>query len=247
MTDSGSDSPISHSTDTGHRHPPSASSKGTTPPPSSLPVFLHHLWDHLFSSPFLRYDTIRFISTAILDAATDRSLKDTDLDLSVSNYTDWVVVASLRQGRERGIRGASDAVKEAVSDRVCQPCHCYCIDVPFSLSRRLRLAVPPYSIHSSADQLPFPWQKQLQESLRRAEGSGTSEGRTEGGKSKSRKKSKGPRVRVEGLDAAEPQWCLIDGGKVVVHVMTETARATWEVEGVAISNIAAKGVTENSL
>lgn len=37
------------------------------------------------------------------------------MDASVSNWVDWVVVASLRNGRERGIRGASEGVKTAVS------------------------------------------------------------------------------------------------------------------------------------
>lgn len=168
----------------------SSTADNTPPPPETLPEFLRPLWSHLFSSPFLEYDSIRFISTSIVDAATDRTLKDADLDLSVSSWTDWVVVASLRHGRERGIAGASDAVKSA-------------------LVNALRTA-------------------------RELDGHTPASG----------KKAKAPRVRVEGLDVAEPQWCLIDGGRVVVHVMTEAARANWEVEGVAISNIAARGVAE---
>lgn len=49
----------------------------------------------------------------------------------------------------------------------------------------------------------------------------------------SKRKSKIPPVLIEGLEIAEPQWCLIDGGKAIVHVMTPKARRTWQVEGVA--------------
>jgi hypothetical protein len=36
----------------------------------------------------------------------------------VSSWVDWVAVASLRKGRERGIRGASEGVKVAVSNEL---------------------------------------------------------------------------------------------------------------------------------
>jgi ribosomal silencing factor RsfS len=39
---------------------------------------------------------------------------------------------------------------------------------------------------------------------------------------------------MEGLDIKAPQWCLVDGGKAIVHVMTDQARETWEVENVAM-------------
>jgi hypothetical protein len=48
-----------------------------------------------------------------------------------------------------------------------------------------------------------------------------------------KRKQKIPMVLVEGLDIKEPQWCLVDGSKAVVHIMTAHARDTWEVEGVA--------------
>lgn len=44
------------------------------------------------------------------------------------------------------------------------------------------------------------------------------------------------KVIIEGLDVLEPQWCLVDGGRAIVHVMTEQARQTWEVEAVALAN-----------
>lgn len=49
----------------------------------------------------------------------------------------------------------------------------------------------------------------------------------------SKRKNKIPKVLVEGLEIRDPQWCLIDGGKAVIHIMTSNARRTWQVEGVA--------------
>lgn len=49
----------------------------------------------------------------------------------------------------------------------------------------------------------------------------------------SKRKNKIPKVLVEGLEIRDPQWCLIDGGKAVTHIMTSNARRTWQVEGVA--------------
>lgn len=40
---------------------------------------------------------------------------------------------------------------------------------------------------------------------------------------------------VEGLDVKDPQWCLVDGGQAIVHIMTQTASETWEVESVALA------------
>lgn len=89
----------------------SSSSSESPPPPSSLPTYLHPLWHHLYSSPFLAQDSINFINAR----AADLNIPDSDADASVQSWTDWVAVASLRNGRERGIRGACDGVKGAVS------------------------------------------------------------------------------------------------------------------------------------
>lgn len=80
-------------------------------PPSKLPTYLKPLWDHLYESPFLDQATINFIDSN----AVQENVSDNDMDASVSSWVDWVVVASLRRGREKGIRGASEAVKMAVS------------------------------------------------------------------------------------------------------------------------------------
>lgn len=80
-------------------------------PPSTLPHYLRPLWDHLYESPFLDQHTINFIDSN----AVQENVSEQNMDASVSSWVDWVVVASLRRGRERGIRGASEGAKIAVS------------------------------------------------------------------------------------------------------------------------------------
>ena len=83
------------------------------PPPSTVPPFLHPLWTHLFESPFLEQSTIKFIDERALESVG--TAEGDDADRSVTSFVDWKIVASLRNGRERGIRGACDGVKIAVS------------------------------------------------------------------------------------------------------------------------------------
>lgn len=83
------------------------------PPPSTIPAFLRPLWTHLFESPFLDQNTIRFIDERVVDDLDGE--EGEEADRSVSSFVDWKIVASLRNGRERGIRGACDGVKIAVS------------------------------------------------------------------------------------------------------------------------------------
>lgn len=82
------------------------------PPPSTIPTFLHPLWTHLFESPFLDQSTISFIDERALDEASAE--EGEEADRSVTSFVDWKIVASLRNGRERGIRGACDGVRIAV-------------------------------------------------------------------------------------------------------------------------------------
>lgn len=79
-------------------------------PPNALPSYLLPLWNHIYESPFLDQHTINFINSK----AVQENVSIDNMDASVSNWVDWVVVASLRNGRERGIRGASEGVKTAV-------------------------------------------------------------------------------------------------------------------------------------
>ena len=39
-----------------------------------------------------------------------------------------------------------------------------------------------------------------------------------------------PPVVIEGLRYADPKWVLVDAGPIQVHLMTELARQTWNVE-----------------
>lgn len=71
-----------------------------TPPPSHLPAPLHPLHAYLSTSPFLDKHSIKYIHAREADPA--------------GSWCDWVVVASLREGRERGLRGAMDGVKRFV-------------------------------------------------------------------------------------------------------------------------------------
>lgn len=52
-----------------------------------------------------------------------------------------------------------------------------------------------------------------------------------------KKKKLQQKIRVEGLDITDPTWCLVDGGRMIVHIMTEKARDTWDVDAVAMSSV----------
>jgi len=93
-------------------------------PPNTLPSYLLPLWNHIYESPFLDQETINFINSK----AVQENVSIDDMDASVSNWVDWVIVASLRNGRERGIRGASEGVKTAVSFDTYY-CYFYLYDV----------------------------------------------------------------------------------------------------------------------
>ncbi|GAA5911393.1 hypothetical protein JCM8208_005045, partial [Rhodotorula glutinis] len=68
-----------------------------TPPPRHLPPALHPLHDYLSTSPFLDRDELAYIHAREADPE--------------GSWCDWVVVATLKDGRERGIRGAVEGVR----------------------------------------------------------------------------------------------------------------------------------------
>ena len=70
------------------------------PPPPHLPSSLHPLHAHLSVSPFLDRDAITFINAREADPE--------------NSWVEWVVVASLRPGREGGLRGAIEGVRTFV-------------------------------------------------------------------------------------------------------------------------------------
>lgn len=67
------------------------------PPPSDLPSSLHALHTHLAVSPFLNPTTLVFINA-----------READPD---NAWTEWIIIASLRKGREGGLRGAIEGVR----------------------------------------------------------------------------------------------------------------------------------------
>ncbi|KAG0139655.1 hypothetical protein CROQUDRAFT_54401 [Cronartium quercuum f. sp. fusiforme G11] len=83
------------------------SSSSPIPPPPlplGLPDKLLPLYRYLIDSPFLDRDTISFIDAkAELYGHGDAA------------WTDWVIVVQLKEGREGGIRGATEAVREILS------------------------------------------------------------------------------------------------------------------------------------
>ncbi|PLW22537.1 hypothetical protein PCASD_16157 [Puccinia coronata f. sp. avenae] len=79
---------------------PSSGSGGPPPArPLTLPKDLHELYALLIDSPFFNP-----ASLALIDAKHESPFAD-------AAWTDWVVLVSLRSGRERAARGAADAVK----------------------------------------------------------------------------------------------------------------------------------------
>lgn len=78
-----------------------ATAPAPTPPPSHLASALHPLHDYLSTSPFLDKDSLRYIHAREADPE--------------ASWCDWIVCATLRHGRERGLRGAIEGVKRHVS------------------------------------------------------------------------------------------------------------------------------------
>lgn len=71
-----------------------------SPPPSHIPQLLHGLHAHLSISPFLNRDAITYI---------DAQAADPD-----NSWTEWVIICTLKRGREGGIRGAIEGVRSYV-------------------------------------------------------------------------------------------------------------------------------------
>lgn len=81
--------------------PRMATAPEPTAPPPHLPPPLHKLHSHLSVSPFLDKSSLTYINA-----------READPD---STWVDWVVVSTLKAGRERGIRGAIESVRAFVS------------------------------------------------------------------------------------------------------------------------------------
>ncbi|GAA5852600.1 hypothetical protein JCM8547_002557 [Rhodosporidiobolus lusitaniae] len=176
---------------------PLATAPVPTPPPSHLFPALHPLHDHLSVSPFFDKDSLTYIHTREADPE--------------GSWTDWVVIATLREGRERGIRGAAEGVRT------------------FLAKTPLDLAPPPSSsdfLSSSAAQFSPSSSSPIVSGILPAPSKHARSRSNKGGP---------PPTRSDNATG----WALVDAGRVVVHVMTPEARETygrgveevWEVQG----------------
>ena len=154
--------------------------------PQDLPPEMFQLYQDLTNEANLEPASI-----AILDAqaATDDGV----------TWCDWIVVCSLRAGRETTIRGTVLTVKSCVRHRFSWVARSPFIELIISLP-------------------------QLQDALRRLYPDA----------------NQSPPVRVDGLRPNEPVWACLDGGPIVLHVMTPRARLTWRVEEHWEKNLASK-------
>lgn len=81
------------------------------PPPTSLPLELHPLYSNLSISPFLDRTKTTFINAREADPE--------------SSWCDWIVICTLKQGREGGLRGAIEGVRSFVSWSAIRSCTRY--------------------------------------------------------------------------------------------------------------------------
>ncbi|KAH9814565.1 hypothetical protein DFH28DRAFT_894367 [Melampsora americana] len=84
---------------------PASISSPAPPAPENLPSEFLPLYRYLIDSPFVERSSISFI-----DAKAEPNGQ------GEAAWTDWVVVVQMKEGREGGIRGATEAVREILSD-----------------------------------------------------------------------------------------------------------------------------------
>lgn len=180
-----------------------------TPPPAHLVESLHPLHAHLSISPFLDRDSITYINS-----------READPD----SWTDWIVIATLRQGRERGIRGAIEGVRSYVS-LSHHPCSLPCAQWNFlnftqytdTSMRALQLASNPIDLSPAPSPTPFapPSASPLITGLPTPP-SKHARSRSKGGAPSRTEQASG--------------WAMLDAGRTVVHIMTLEARQNWGIE-----------------
>ncbi|EGF99568.1 uncharacterized protein MELLADRAFT_94264 [Melampsora larici-populina 98AG31] len=125
-------------------------SRPAPPAPENLPSEFLPLYRYLIDSPFVERSSISFIDA-----------KAEPYGQGESAWTDWVVVVQMKEGREGGIRGATEAIREILSAA------------------------------SSA------------------------------------------KVRTEGISSnPSTSWSMVDGGKIVVHILTRESRDIYQIEDI---------------
>lgn len=113
--------------------PTLATAPTPTAPPAHLDASLHPLHEHLSVSPFLDKHSITYINAREADPE--------------STWVDWVVIATLRMGREGGLRGAIEGVRVFV--RLCcatwQQLGCSALNTRCTDSPHLHQTARPHS------------------------------------------------------------------------------------------------------
>ncbi|GAA5975533.1 hypothetical protein JCM10908_005193 [Rhodotorula pacifica] len=161
-----------------------------TLPPAHLSPALHPLHDFLSTSPFLDKDSLVYIHA-----------READPDAS---WCDWIVCATLRHGRERGLRGAIEGVKRHLA---ANP-----VELPLVDSSSGSSAPPPFAPPSTRPEIhglpTTPTKHARSRNLRTSRSSSSS--------------SRSPSASDAGTG-----WALLDAGTLVVHVFTPQARETY--------------------
>ncbi|POY76861.1 hypothetical protein BMF94_0113 [Rhodotorula taiwanensis] len=159
-----------------------------TRPPAHLSPALHPLHDFLSTSPFLDKDSLVYIHAREADPE--------------ASWCDWIVCASLRHGRERGLRGAIEGVKRHLA------------------AHPVELPTDPDSATYGSAPLPFAPPSS------RPNIHGLPTAPTKHARSRSLRNSRSSSNSPSASDAGTG-WALLDAGTLVVHVFTPQARETY--------------------
>ncbi|GAA6058640.1 hypothetical protein JCM10212_004051 [Sporobolomyces blumeae] len=185
--------PASSSTSTSSSRDPRsnlATAPVPTRPPAHLASSLHPLHAHLSVSPFFDKDSLTYIHAREADPT--------------GTWCDWVVLCTLKEGRERSLRGAVEGV-------------------------RTYLAANPVELDSIADldesSVPAPFSPPVSNPA--IHGLPPT---TPSKHARSRARRGPPPTRQDQASG----WALLDAGTLVVHVMTREARVEYgnEIERV---------------
>ncbi|GAA5831733.1 hypothetical protein JCM3766R1_004998 [Sporobolomyces carnicolor] len=152
-----------------------------TRPPAHLSRPLHPLHDHLSVSPFFDKDSLTYIHAREADP--------------MGSWCDWVVICTLREGRERGLRGAVEGVRTFLAANPVE----FDADEADLASASNPSPFSPPATHPAIHGLPPT---------------------TASKHARSRARKGPPPTRQDQASG----WALLDAGTLVVHVMTRDAR-----------------------
>ncbi|BGP23614.1 hypothetical protein Rt10032_c02g0653 [Rhodotorula toruloides] len=174
-----------------------------TPPPSHLPAPLHPLHAYLSTSPFLDKYSIKYIHA-----------READPD---GSWCDWVVVASLREGRERGLRGAMDGVKQFLAKNPVE------LDSSTTATTTTSSSLEPTDESDPDSTPPAPAPFAPPSSSPVIHGLPATPSRH------ARRRAASSTRAARKIDTTDPGtgWAMLDSGTLVVHVMTCRARDEW--------------------